>query len=185
MARNVRFVLACTIGEGAAIFGALAFIPAFLHKDFGLSAAQSGIVMAAFGAGGLIYVLVVKHLYAHFNRGSVALIGGLACATGYLILAVHPALWVAALALIAAGFGSYMLHNVLQMFATTMAPAVRGTAIALFAACFFLAQSIGISIGSWIVDWIGFEFLLIAAAVLTAIVGVIISRAALLDGDSA
>ena len=183
MLRDVRFVLACTAAEGAAIFGALAFIPAFLHKDFGLSAAQSGFLMAAFGAGGLCYVLVVKHLYAQFNRGSVALIGALACATGYVILSAHPALWVAALALAAAGFGSYMLHNVLQMLATMMAPRVRGTAIALFAACFFLAQSIGIAIGSSIVDRIGFEFLLVATAVLILITGVVISRAALPDID--
>lgn len=46
-----------------------------------------------------------------------------------------------------AGLGFYMMHSTLQTNATQMAPAARGTAMAIFAGCLFLGQSVGVSIG--------------------------------------
>jgi predicted MFS family arabinose efflux permease len=39
-----------------------------------------------------------------------------------------------------------MLHNTLQVNATQMAPAQRGSSVALFAACLFLGQSTGVAL---------------------------------------
>jgi MFS transporter, YNFM family, putative membrane transport protein len=50
----------------------------------------------------------------------------------------------------AAGLGFYMMHSTLQINATQMAPAVRGTAMAVFAGCLFLGQSVGVSLGGLI-----------------------------------
>jgi predicted MFS family arabinose efflux permease len=46
------------------------------------------------------------------------------------------------------GLGFYMLHNTLQVNATQMAPDRRGAAVSAFAACFFLGQSTGVSLGA-------------------------------------
>ena len=40
-----------------------------------------------------------------------------------------------------AGLGFYMLHNTLQVNATQMAPAHRGSSLALFAAILFIGQA--------------------------------------------
>jgi predicted MFS family arabinose efflux permease len=64
------------------------------------------------------------------------------------------------------GIGYYMLHNTLQTHATQMAPANRGTAVSLFASCFFLGQSTGVSIASAMADSLGTAAMFAAAALL-------------------
>jgi predicted MFS family arabinose efflux permease len=59
-----------------------------------------------------------------------------------------------------------MLHNTLQTHATQMAPANRGTAVSLFASCFFLGQSTGVSIASAMADTIGTPAIFAASALL-------------------
>lgn len=51
-----------------------------------------------------------------------------------------------------AGLGFYQLHNSLQTQATQLAPEARGTAVSLFAACFFLAQAVGVGLGARIIE---------------------------------
>jgi predicted MFS family arabinose efflux permease len=130
---RVRWVLGATLAEGALVMGTLAFLPSRLVDHFGLSLAEAGGVMVLYGAAGL--------LYSHFARQSLALMGekGLAWCGGSLIvlslttlaLADVPALAMGACVM--AGLGFYMLHNTLQVQATQMAPASRGTAVTLFA----------------------------------------------------
>jgi predicted MFS family arabinose efflux permease len=48
-----------------------------------------------------------------------------------------------------------MLHNTLQVHATQMAPDRRGAAVSAFAACFFLGQSAGVSLGGLCIGGLG------------------------------
>ena len=57
------------------------------------------------------------------------------------------------------GLGFFMVHNTLQVQATQMAPHARGTAIAAFAVGLFSGQSIGVAIGSNIMNAYGFRLL--------------------------
>jgi predicted MFS family arabinose efflux permease len=41
------------------------------------------------------------------------------------------------------GFGFYMLHAVIQIYASELAPAARGSAMALHSFFFFLGQAVG------------------------------------------
>jgi predicted MFS family arabinose efflux permease len=54
-----------------------------------------------------------------------------------------------------AGLGFYQMHNTLQTRATQMAPQARGTAVSMFAACFFLGQASGVALGAAVVDHFG------------------------------
>jgi predicted MFS family arabinose efflux permease len=47
------------------------------------------------------------------------------------------------------------MHAVLQTLATQMAPARRGTAVALFASFLFAGQAIGVTLGAQVVDQFG------------------------------
>jgi len=49
-----RRVLAVAFVEGALVFGALAFVPSYLHDRFQLPLAEGGGVLALFGLGGLL-----------------------------------------------------------------------------------------------------------------------------------
>jgi predicted MFS family arabinose efflux permease len=69
------------------------------------------------------------------------------------------------------GFGTYLLHNTLQTNATQMAPATRGSALALFAFCFFNGQAIGVSLAGTAYDRGGPMPLLVAPALVLPVLG--------------
>lgn len=58
-----------------------------------------------------------------------------------------------------------MMHSTLQINATQMAPAMRGTAMAVFAGCLFLGQSVGVSLGGLILRLADSLWLLACAGV--------------------
>jgi predicted MFS family arabinose efflux permease len=64
------------------------------------------------------------------------------------------------LACLMTGLGFYMLHNTLQVQATQMAPAARGSAVTLFACSLFFGQSTGVLIMAQSVDmgWLAYAF---------------------------
>jgi len=69
------------------------------------------------------------------------------------------------------GFGFYMLHNTVQVLATELAPSARGSALALFASCFFLGQGVGPALGGVIARWTDYETLFLGAGLLMPILG--------------
>lgn len=58
-----------------------------------------------------------------------------------------------------------------------MAPAARGTAVAIFASCLFLGQALGVSAASRIADRAGAPPVFLLAAALLLLVGVSFSAA--------
>ena len=69
------------------------------------------------------------------------------------------------------GVGFYMLHNTLQVNATQMAPAARGSAVSLFALCLFTGQSAGVWLAGKVVDAYATEPVFIAVSLGLALLG--------------
>jgi predicted MFS family arabinose efflux permease len=86
-------------------------------------------------------------------------------AAALVAIAFAPAWGWAVPACLVLGLGFYMMHNTLQTHATQMAPERRGTAVAAFASCFFLGQSIGVALAGLVVDRLGTTPVLVAGAV--------------------
>ena len=147
-----RKILLLAAIEGALAYGALSFIPQHLHSYGGLSLPAAGASLALFGLGGITYSRLAGRLLARWGEVGLARIGGAGLCLGYGLLAWLPHWALALPACALAGFGFYALHNTLQVQATQMAPAARGTAVALFACTLFLGQSVGISLDGWVVD---------------------------------
>lgn len=140
-----RLVILVAFVEGAATFGALAFVPTYLHLRYGLSLSAAGGVVALFGGGGLLYALVARRLIARLGERGLVLCGALILGLGFAIAAALGDSWWPALpALLAAGLGFYMFHNTLQTHATQMTAGARGTAVSLFAASLFTGNSVGV-----------------------------------------
>jgi predicted MFS family arabinose efflux permease len=72
---------------------------------------------------------------------------------GFLLLGIVDVPWLAVPCMLAAGFGFYMFHNTLQTHATQMAPTRRGAAVALFAFCFFVGQSVGVALAAFLLRY--------------------------------
>jgi MFS transporter, YNFM family, putative membrane transport protein len=175
--RWVLIVLASVFVEGAALFGGYSFVGADLRARFGISYDLIGLIVGGFGLGGLVYAAAAPMLVRRLGEGGLALSGGLVLAAAFVLIGFVPRALAAAPATIIAGLGFYMLHNTLQTNATQMAPEARSLSVALFASCFFLGQSVGVSLGAPVFDRTGgMPLFLIAAAVLAGL-GFVFSQA--------
>lgn len=160
----VRVILATVFVEGALFYGSLAFVALYVHQRFGLSLGASGSVAAMFAAGGLLFAATAGRLLPRVGEIGLVLGGGGLLAAGFLALAFAPAPGWAVPCVVVLGAGIYMLHNTLQVHATQMAPATRGAALAIFACSLFTGQSVGVWLGSRVVDAAGARPLFVAAA---------------------
>ena len=137
----------CVFVEGVAFYGIFPFMSALLLAQTQPGApsisAETGLVLGAFGIGGLLYALSVRPLLRRFGMRRMCLIGATTGAVSYAALGFLPLWWLDAAAMFFAGIAFYMLHNSLQTEATELSPTARGSAVALFACGFFAGQGIG------------------------------------------
>lgn len=168
--RWVRVVLLSVFVEAMAMFGALAYVGAFLNQRFGIGLGMVGALLASFGAGALLFAASARWLVPRLGQRNLAALGALVLAAGYASLAVLPSVWLAIPAIAGIGLGFYMLHNTLQVNATQMAPQARGLAVALFAFCLFTGQSAGVALAGPIIDRHGARPVFAAAALILLVV---------------
>jgi YNFM family putative membrane transporter len=161
-----RIVILVAFVENILVWGAFAYIGAFLRQRFGLSFTLIGLSVGCFGIGGLIYAGMVRLFVLRLGQVRLAIAGGFVIALGYVVLCIAPAWWLAPLGTIAIGLGFYMLHNTLQTNATQMTPQARGTAVAIFSSAIFIGQTAGVAIGSLLIDRFGAVLLFLISAVL-------------------
>lgn len=173
---HARFILVIVFSEALTVFGAIAFIPAYLHQRFGLSLFHSGAITAAVGLGGLCYTLFARRWVRLMGQVRLARTGSALLGAALALLALAPAWGWSIVACTIAGLGFYQMHNTLQTMATQMTPAARGTAVSLFASSFFLGQAAGVTLGAVAVDHIGAPWLFGAAALLLPVIGAVLAR---------
>lgn len=150
-----RRILLIALIEGAFVFGALVFIPTYLHGRFALPLSAAGAIVALYGVGGLAYTFFARRLLGRFGERGLALNGGALMGVGFAMLAFGPHWGWAIPSCLVTGLGFYMMHNTLQANATQMAPETRGTAVSLYACSLFLGQSVGIGAIAALVDRYG------------------------------
>ncbi len=171
-----RVVLLTVFLEGAALYGAFAFIASHAHRVHGLSLTGAGALVMLFGLGGFIYALASAKLVRSMGETGLALWGGICMALALLTVALAPVWWWTIPGCFATGLGFYMLHNTLQINATQMAPQRRGAAVSAFASCFFLGQSVGVGAAGMLVGRFGTAAVITIGAVGVALVGKSFSR---------
>lgn len=151
--------------EGGVFWGAFTFVGADLHQRFGLGFAAIGLAVAAFGAGGFLYVMMAHHLVRLLGERGLCLWGGTGLGLAFAGMALAPSAEVEFAAIVVSGVSFYMFHNTLQTHGTQMAPEARGAGMALFALCLFLGQAAGVPIAAPIVDRWGAPPVFWAAAI--------------------
>jgi len=169
--RWARRVLAVVAIEGGFAFATLSFIPVFLHDEFGLSITWAGAVMALFGLGGLVYTGFSKALIRHLGERGMAIVGGCAVGAAMGFVAFGPRWEWAAAGCLLGGGGLYMMHNTLQANASQLLPQIRGTSVSLFAACFFIGQSVGVAVEAWAIDHGAAREVFVAAMIALPLLG--------------
>ncbi|NML44187.1 MFS transporter [Ramlibacter sp. G-1-2-2] len=158
-------VLAAVFAEGVLLLGPMAYLPAYLHQRYGLTLSAASGLVALYAVGGLVYAMAARHIVQRWGERRMVLAGGIVMGLAWLALYLSPLFWLAGPAALFLGFGTYLYHNTLQTNATQMAPTARGTAVAMFAFCFFFGQAMGVSWAGWAFDQFGAAPLLLIPAV--------------------
>ncbi|MGQ7246697.1 MFS transporter [Halomonas sp. V046] len=171
-----RVVLVTVFFEGATVFCGFAFVASHLHLVGGIALTEAGLIMMAFAGGGLSFALLARALVPRLGEEGLCRTGGVLIALAIAAICVWPTVGVAIIGCYLFGLGFYMLHNTLQTHATQMAPARRGTAVALFATAFFTGQSVGTAVGGVVIGLTGTSAALSLAAIGVLPVALIFAR---------
>jgi MFS transporter, DHA1 family, inner membrane transport protein len=138
-----KFCFGSVFLEGMFMYGSFPYIATMLHQAGETRASIAGIVLAGFGIGGALYALSVSRLLRHLGETVMMRSGGLIMGLCLAVIGARVP-WPYQFAdFVLFGFGFYLLHAVIQIYASELEPAARGSAMALHSFFFFLGQSAG------------------------------------------
>ncbi len=140
---RTKLLYGLVVIEGILLFGIPAYVAAILFARSGVGPGEAGLAIAGMGFGCLVYGLLTRILVERLGPTRMTRTGGVVCAIGLALFAFDWPWWSAIPLFALQGFGFFLLHGTFQAQATELAPAARGSAMALFACCFFLGQATG------------------------------------------
>jgi predicted MFS family arabinose efflux permease len=159
--------------EGALMYGVFPHLAALFHEIGETRASIPGLVIGGFALGGVLYSLRVSLLLRLFGENWMMRIGGslMGLTVGFIAL---RAPWQAdVLDFAVLGLGFYMLHGVIQIYASELAPAARGSAMALHSFFYFLGQAAGPAIYTFGFGAAGVTPMLLVSGVLLVLNGLV------------
>ncbi len=140
--RAMRLFGLIVLGALAA-YGIFPFAAEILRARSGTGSFEAGLVLGAFGLGGVIYALTVRRIIGLLGPTKMSRVGGLGGAAALLLFGL-PLPWAWNIGtFVILGLSYFMLHNRFQTQAAELAPGASGLAVSLFAFCVFAAQGLG------------------------------------------
>ncbi|HRO29765.1 MFS transporter [Citricoccus sp.] len=140
--RWMLLIMVLVFTEGAVVLGILTLLAPAL-QDQGLDATTAGLAVASYGLSTLVSSRLVRPLARRLSRPVIMALGGAGLVAGYAAVAVHVSVGTVVAAALLLGWTWALLHTSLQAWATEVLPALRGTAVALFAASLFAGSAVG------------------------------------------
>jgi predicted MFS family arabinose efflux permease len=162
--------------EAVFMFGVFPYMAGLLNTDGELRASIAGLVLAGFGVGGVIYTLRVSWLLRHLGEQRLMMTGGIIMGFCLLVIAARFPWPVEFANFVLIGFGFYMLHAVIHIYVSELAPRARGSAMSLHSFFFFMGQAAGPVVYGFGLSSVGIRPVLIFGAVVLATVGTICAR---------
>jgi len=173
---RTKLLYGLVVIEGLLLFGIPAYVAAILFARSGVGPAEAGLVIAGMGFGCLVYGLMTRILVERLGPTLMTRLGGVVCAIGLSLFAFDWVWWSAIPLFALQGFGFFLLHGTFQAQATELAPAARGSAMALFACCFFLGQATGPLAMGAAMSVLGTPIAILAFAIAIALFGYLTPR---------
>jgi MFS transporter, DHA1 family, inner membrane transport protein len=125
------------------VFGLFPFIAAFLVDLGQTSLSVAGIVIAGFAVGGLFYTVTVSNFLPRLGVKGMMIAGASLVALQLVALAFGPSWKIQFANMLLMGWGFYMIHGCLQVFASELSVEARATAMSLHSFFFFMGQTAG------------------------------------------
>ena len=173
---NARVCYSAVFIEGCCVLGLFPFIASFLFEAGETSLSIAGIVIAGFAIGGLFYTMTVSRLLSWIGVKNMMIAG--ATLVGLQLIATSFGLgWkLQALSMLVMGWGFYMIHGCLQVFASELSAEARATALSLHSFFFFMGQTIGPIAYGFGIQHAGKGPTLLAAAAVIIVLGFVCAR---------
>jgi MFS transporter, DHA1 family, inner membrane transport protein len=156
--------------EGCCVLGLFPYLAAFLVELGETSLSIAGIVIAGFAVGGLFYTMTVSRFLPRLGVKGMMIAGATLVALQLAAIAFGPSWKIQALCLVLMGWGFYMIHGCMQVFASELSVEARATALSLHSFFFFMGQTVGpIAYGFGILNVGKIPTLLASAAVMVGL----------------
>jgi predicted MFS family arabinose efflux permease len=173
---NAKVCYAAVFIEGCCVLGLFPYVASFLFEQGVTSLSISGLVIAGFAVGGLFYTISVSRLLPRFGVNGMMISGAMVMGLQLAIIAFGPRWQLQAANFVLMGFGFYMIHGSLQVFASELSEEARATSLSLHSFFFFMGQTVGpIAYGFGILNF-GKVPALLTSAVVIVVLGFVCAR---------
>ena len=173
---NARICYSAVFIEGCCVLGLFPFIAAFLFELGETSLSIAGIVIAGFAVGGLFYTMTISRFLPKIGVNGMMLAGATMVAVQLVAVAMGPQWKLQALSLLFMGWGFYMIHGCLQVFASELSVEARATALSLHSFFFFMGQTLGPIAYGFGIQRAGKVPTLLTAASVMVVLGIVCAR---------
>jgi predicted MFS family arabinose efflux permease len=173
---NAKVCYSAVFVEGCCVLGLFPYVAAFLFELGETRLSIAGIVIAGFAIGGLLYTLTVSRFLPLLGVRGMMIIGGLLVAGQIVAVGFGPDWRIQMLNFILMGWGFYMLHGCLQVFASELSEEARATALSLHSFFFFMGQTAGPIAYGLSLSGVGKLPTLATSAVVITILGFVCAR---------
>ena len=173
---NAKLCFAAVFIEGCCVLGLLPYVAAFLFELGEERLSIAGLVIAGFAVGGLFYTLSVSQLLPRLGVRGMMIAGAAIVASQLVLVGFGPRWPVQLVAFVAMGWGFYMLHGCLQVFASELSETARASALSLHSFFFFAGQTVGPIAYGFGVAHAGKQPTMIAAASMMMALGLVCAR---------
>jgi predicted MFS family arabinose efflux permease len=129
--------------EGCCVLGLFPYLASFLFELGETRLSIAGIVIAGFAVGGLFYTMTVSRFLPRLGVNGMMITGATLVGLQLVVVAFGPGWKMQATSLLFMGWGFYMIHGCLQVFASELSVEARATALSLHSFFFFMGQTVG------------------------------------------
>src|SRR5579863_9605216 len=162
--------------EGCCVLGLFPYLASFLFDLGETSLSIAGIVIAGFAVGGLFYTMTVSSFLPRLGVNGMMITGAALVGLQLAAIAFGPGWKIQVTCLLLMGWGFYMIHGCLQVFASELSVEARGTALSLHSFFFFMGQTVGPIAYGFGIQHAGKTTTLLTAAVIITTLGFACAR---------
>jgi predicted MFS family arabinose efflux permease len=173
---NARVCYAAVFIEGCCVLGLFPYVASFLFELGITSLSISGLVIAGFAIGGLFYTLSVSRFLPRLGVNGMMISGAVLMGLQLAIVAFGPPWQLQAVNFIFMGWGFYMLHGSLVVFASELSVEARVTALSLHSFFFYMGQTVGPIAYGFGIQNVGKVPTLLASAIIIVVLGFVCAR---------
>jgi predicted MFS family arabinose efflux permease len=170
------FCYAAVLIEGCCVMGLFPYIASFLFDLGETRLSVAGLVIAGFAVGGLFYAMTISRFLPRLGVNGMMITGATLAGLQLAATAFGPGWKVQMACLLLMGWGFYMIHGCLQIFASELSVEARATALSLHSFFFYVGQTVGPIAYGFGIQAAGKTTTLLTTAVIMSALGLVCAR---------